>query len=73
MVVSSSKHESGHALPHLAVLVAAAGVVLLGVGAANDSGLLAVVGGAVGAVGLLAYALVRHVVIDWELYRRTSK
>lgn len=71
--MSSSKHESGHALPHLAILVAAAGVVLLGVGAANDGGLLALVGGVVGAVGLLAYALVRHVVIDWDLYRRSSR
>ncbi len=65
--------ERGHALPLFAALVGAAGAVLLGVGAANDSGVLAIAGGIVAAVGLLAHELVRHVTIDYEFFRRTSK
>lgn len=65
--------ESGHALPTLAALVAAAGAVVLGFGAANDSGAMAIIGGIAAGAGILAYGLAHHVVIDWELFRRTSK
>ncbi|MCS7294810.1 MAG: hypothetical protein RMK15_02575 [Chloroflexota bacterium] len=67
------QRESGHALPVLAALVAAAGAILLGIGAANDSGVLAIVGGIVAGVGVIAHELVRHVTIDYEFFRRTSK
>lgn len=65
--------EAGHALPLVAAVLAAAGVVVLGIGAANDSGVMAIVGGIVAAVGVVAHELVRHVTIDYEFFRRTSK
>ncbi len=65
--------ESGHALPTLAALVAAAGAVVLGFGAANDSGAMAIAGGIVAGAGIVAYGLVHHLVIDSELFRRTTK
>lgn len=73
MSVPIREREAGHALPFFAALVAAAGAVVLGVGAANDSGVLAIVGGIVTAVGVVAHELVRHVAIDYEFFRRTSK
>ena len=65
--------EEGHVDSGLASLVAAGGAIALGIGAANDTGWLAVVGGIVLGLGILAYAVLRHRGIDYELYRRTEK
>jgi hypothetical protein len=65
--------EEGHALPALAVLLAAAGMVIVGIGAANGTGWLAVVGGIVAAAGLIGADVLRHSMIDKEFYRRTDE
>jgi hypothetical protein len=65
--------EDGHAVTALAAIVAGAGAVALGIGAANDTGWLAVTGGIVVGVGLVGYELLRHTRIDYELFRRTDK
>jgi uncharacterized membrane protein YebE (DUF533 family) len=66
------RSEEGHAKPALGALFAAVGLVLLGIGSASDTGWLAIVGGIVGGVGFVAYELLRHTQIDYELFRRTS-
>jgi hypothetical protein len=54
-------------------LIAAAGAVLLGVGAANGAGALAVVGGIVLATGLVLTVLVHHVAIEWRIMERLDR
>jgi hypothetical protein len=65
--------EAGHAVPGLASLVGAAGAVVLGIGAANDSGAIAVIGGIVLAVGFLAYTLLDHMNVDYNVFGRLEK
>ncbi|GAB4331469.1 MAG: hypothetical protein Kow0010_16840 [Dehalococcoidia bacterium] len=65
--------EEGHAMPLLGALVGAAGVILLGIGAANDNDALAIAGGIVAAAGIVGYDLLRHIFIDYEFFRRTQK
>jgi hypothetical protein len=62
--------ESGHAAPLAGALIGAVGAVLLAIGAANDSGALAITGGIVLAVGLLATLLLNHTAVEYEFYRR---
>lgn len=62
--------EEGHAKSALGALVGAAGAVLLGIGAANDTGWLAITGGIVLAVGVVAAGAVYHAVVDYEIYDR---
>ncbi len=65
--------EQGHATSAAGALIAGAGAVLLGIGAANDTGWLAVAGGIVAGVGLLAWELLRHVAIDQKLMGRLDR
>ena len=65
--------ESGHALPGATALLGAIGAILLGIGAANDSGGLAIAGGIIAGVGFLASALLEHVTVDYGLYDRIEK
>ena len=65
--------EEGHAAPGAAALLAGAGIVLLGIGAANDSGVLAIIGGIVGGLGVLAASLLDHMKIDYDIYARLEK
>jgi NADPH-dependent curcumin reductase CurA len=65
--------ESGHALPGAAALAGAIGAILLGIGAANDSGVLAIAGGIIAGVGFLASSLLEHVTVDYGLYDRIEK
>jgi len=65
--------EEGHALPSVAALAGAAGAILLGIGAANDSGALAIAGGIVAGLGFLAASLLEHSKVDWDLYSRIEK
>jgi hypothetical protein len=62
--------EAGHAKPIPATLVGAAGAVLLGIGAANDTGWLAVVGGIALGVGLLGALVTHHIGVEYEFYQR---
>ncbi len=65
--------EHGHGLPFVGVLPAAAGAVLLGIGAANDTGWLAISGGIVLAVALVLTTLVNHMSVEYEIYDRLNK
>jgi membrane protein YdbS with pleckstrin-like domain len=62
--------EDGHAGPVPAALLAAAGAIVLGVGAANGTGWLAVVGGVVLALGILATLVLNHVTVEYDMYAR---
>lgn len=65
--------ERGHGAPLLGVVIGGAGALLLGIGAANDTGWLAVAGGIVLAAGLLATALLNHILVEYEFYGRLDK
>ena len=64
------QNEEGHALPGVASLVGAVGAILLGIGAANDSGGLAIAGGILAGVGFLAASLLEHVKVDYNIFGR---
>lgn len=65
--------EDGHLGAGVATLLAGIGAIALGIGAANDTGWLAVTGGIVAGVGLVAASVLHHRTVDWELFRRTDK
>jgi hypothetical protein len=65
--------EEGHGMTLPPLLGAAAGAIVLAIGAANDSGVTAIVGGIVLAVGIVAASVTFHMVVDWELYERIEK
>ena len=60
-------------MPAAAALLAGGGIVLLGIGAANDSGALAIIGGIVGGVGVLAASVLDHMRVDYDMYNRLEK
>ena len=62
--------EEGHAGPVPAALIAAAGAIVLGIGAANGTGWLAVVGGVLLAVGILATLVANHMTVEYDMYAR---
>jgi len=65
--------EAGHATSAAGALIGGAGAVVLGIGAANDTGWLAVAGGIIAGVGLVAWELLRHVAIDQKLMGRLDR
>jgi hypothetical protein len=67
------EEEAGHAVTLIGLLPPAAGAVLLGIGAANDTGWLAIAGGIVAGLGIVFYDLVRHTKIDYAIYRRLDE
>ena len=69
---SMNENEDGHLGPVPGVLVAAAGTVLLGIGAANDTGALAVIGGIVAGVGLIATSVMHHMKVEYDIYKRLN-
>ncbi len=62
--------EEGHIGPAAGGFVGAIGAVLLGIGAANDTGWLAIVGGVVAGIGLLAGHVYGHMEIDYKVWER---
>ena len=62
--------EEGHGAPLVGTLTGGAGAILLAIGAANDSGLLAIIGGIVLALALTATAVLNHVGVEYEFYQR---
>jgi hypothetical protein len=65
--------ERGHATTLVEPLVAAVGAVLLAIGAAGDTGWLAVTGGIVLAVGLFAMPVLNHGTIEKGMYGRLDE
>jgi len=65
--------ERGHAVPAIGTLVAAAGAVVLMIGAAGDTDWLTIVGGIVLAVGIIGAGLLHHTTVDYEMYGRLEK
>ncbi len=65
-----SEGEEGHAAPIPGAILGGAGAILLGIGAANDTGALAIAGGIVLAVGLMATLLLSHMTIEYGIFSR---
>ena len=70
---SVRRGERGHGEPYIGVLIGAAGLVALGIGAAADLGWLDVVGGIVAAVGLIASFAINHATVEKGMYGRLDK
>jgi len=66
--------EDGHAETLVSPLIAAVGAILLGIGAASDDmGWLAVAGGIVLAVGLVALMVINHGTVEKGMYGRLDE
>jgi hypothetical protein len=66
--------EEGHAEPYAGVIVGAVGLIALGVGAASDDmGWLAIVGGILAAIGLIAGFAINHATVEKGMYGRLDK
>lgn len=62
--------EGGHAQPWAGIVAAMAGAIVLGIGAANDTGWLAITGGVLMALGLPIAAVLDHRYVDADLYAK---
>ena len=69
----SPRGEEGHAAPLAGTLLGGAGAVVLAIGAANDTGVLAIIGGIVLAVGLTVTVLLNHITIDYAIFKRLDE
>jgi hypothetical protein len=67
------KGEEGHAQTLPGMVVALAGAIALGIGAASDMGWLSIVGGVVLGVGIIALSVLEHMKIDYDIYDRLEK
>ena len=65
--------EEGHGLPLVGALIGAAGAILLAIGAANDTGVLSIVGGIVLAVGLMAMLVIQHTTVEYGIFGRLDE
>ncbi|MEP6872115.1 MAG: hypothetical protein ABI939_09755, partial [Anaerolineaceae bacterium] len=70
---SIHENEDGHITPALGSVFAGIGAVVLGIGSANDNGAMAVTGGIVLAIGILAYTLIHHRMIDRGIFQDIDK
>jgi hypothetical protein len=73
LLLTLHEGEDGHFVPALASLVAAAGPIVLAIGATKGNDALTITGGIIAAVGVLVALVAHHMVVDWELFRRTTK
>jgi hypothetical protein len=69
-LASRLNEEEGHAVLLPGMVLGAAGLIALGIGAANDTGWLAVTGGIVAAAGFIGYDVTRHMKIDYKVFGR---
>ncbi len=68
------KGEDGHGATLAAPVIAAVGAILLGIGAASDDiGWLAVTGGIVLALGLVALMVINHGTVEKGMYGRLDE
>jgi hypothetical protein len=65
--------EQGHAWAGFPALIAAIGAIALGIGAANDTGWLAITGGILAGAGILAGSVLRHRAFEYDMWRRVAK
>ena len=65
--------EEGHGMPLVGALIGAAGAILLAIGAANDTGALAIIGGIVLAVGLFAALIIQHMTVEYGIFGRLDE
>ena len=72
-ILAALNSEEGHQLPFVGVLPAAAGAVLLGIGAANDTGWMAITGGIVLAIALVVTSLATHIGVEYDIFARLDK
>ncbi len=68
-----TEEEDGHALPAVGALAGSIGAIVLAIGAANDSGVTAVVGGILLAAGLMAASLLDHMFVEYDIFGRLEK
>ena len=66
------RNEEGHAAPLLLAIVAAAGAIALGIGASEDSSIVAIVGGVVLGLGVVGAIIANHMTIDYDIYSRLN-
>ena len=65
--------EEGHIAPAVGTLAGGAGAIVLAIGAANDNGLVAIIGGIALAVGIFGVGAGHHRTIDTDLYKHIDK
>ncbi len=65
--------ESGHTKVLPGVFAAAVGMILLGIGAASDTGWLAIVGGLAGGLGIVLAFVADHRYVEGDLYSRVDR
>ena len=68
-----ARSEEGHAAPLLLAIVGAAGAIALGIGASDDSSIVAIVGGVVLGLGVIGAIVANHMTIDYEIYSRLNE
>ncbi len=66
------RNEDGHTAPLLMAIVGAAGAIALGIGASEDSSIVAIVGGVVLGLGVIGAIVANHMTIDYEIYNRLN-
>jgi hypothetical protein len=62
--------EEGHGKTLPGMLAAAAGAIILAIGAAGDTGWLTITGGIVLAVGLIAMMVLNHMMVEYDILAR---
>lgn len=67
---AAGEAEDGSAMPVLGTLISGAGTIALGIGAANDTGWLAIAGGIVAFIGAVATLLLNHMLVEYGIYAR---
>lgn len=70
LLTTINEAEEGHAAGLPGPVIAGIGAILLGIGAANGTGVLCVIGGVVAAVGMVAASILQHTQIEYPIYRR---
>ena len=66
------RSEEGHTAPLLMAIVAACGAIALGIGASEDSSIVAIVGGVVLGLGVVGAIIANHMTIDYDIYSRLN-
>ncbi|RLC58723.1 MAG: hypothetical protein DRI30_02210 [Chloroflexi bacterium] len=66
------RSEDGHTAPLLMAIVGAGGAIALGIGASEDSSIVAIVGGVVLGLGVIGAIVANHMTIDYEIYNRLN-